>query len=326
MSRLHTIGYEMNDTNFETGVTYAGTPVIGGSPVRTGSYALQMTYQDIIGYNVSGATRIYMGFGFYDNSVTSALDIVAFWSTTGALAKITVGVGGALEIYRGTSLLATSSNVVTTGGWHYIELDYYPDQASGVVTIRVNGAEWATVTADTMDNANALATVRFSCPASGMSYSIDDLIINSSAGAANNTWPGQQKLYLALPNAAGDSTDLTPSTGANYAAVDEIPPATADYVSSATATDYDLYNITDPLAGTETISSVVINIVAKLDSGTGDIAATLKAGATEADGADIALTEAWALYQTIWNTNPDDSAAWAPTDIDGLQIGVEVKA
>jgi len=327
MVRRVTIGYEMNDTTYETGVTYQGSPAIVASPVRTGSYALELASQELIGYGVSGATAVYMGVGVYLNNIAGVYDILQFWSSSAELFAIQVAIGGALQAVRGNTVMATSTSTISTGGWYYIEVYYLPDNSAGVATIRVNGAEWLTASGDTQDNDDPFTVVRLvNTTAVGVNVEFDDLVINDTSGAVNISWPGQQKLYLATVNGDGDTTDLTPSAGDNYAAVDEIPPNTADYVYSDTATDIDLYDITDPLAGTETLGSVVVNYVAKLDSGSGNIAATVKAGGTEDDGTTEGLTEAWLLYQATWDVNPDDAGAWTPADIDGLQIGIEIKA
>lgn len=327
MSRRHTIGFELNDTAYETGVTYLGSPAIVGSPARTGSYALELTSQERIGYGVSGATEIYMGVGLYLNTIAQTYNVIEFWSTSADLFYIKVAIGGAIQAIRGSTVLATSVNTLTTGGWNYIEVYYYPDNSAGVCTVRVNGAEWLTCSGDTRNNDNIMAAVRLvNTTPIGVNVQFDDLVINDTDGSVNNSWTGQQKLYLAIPNASGDATDLTASAGNNWEAVNEAPPDTSSYVYSSTATEKDLYNVDDPLAGTETLGSVTVNIVAKLDSGSGNLATTIKAGTTEDDGADIALTENWTWYQQTWNVNPDDSAAWEPADIDALQIGVEIKA
>lgn len=326
MSRLYTIGYEMNDTNYETGVTYYGTPSITSSEKRTGTYALSL-YNATIGYGVGKPSEVYIGVGMFLNNVSVVQKVVAFWTSNALLFQIKIAIGGSIQACRGSTVVAESTNTLATGGWNYVELYYKEGDSAGVITIRVNGAEWLTFTGDTKNVTGDFSTVRLS-QSSSFSFIIyyDDLVINDTAGSVNNSWPGQQKLYLATVNAAGDATDLTASAGTNYEAVDEIPPSTTDYVYGSTATEKDLYNITDPLAGTETLGSVVVNFVAKLDSGSGNLAATVKAGLTEDDATADGLTETWVLYQSIWATNPDDSAAWAPADIDDLQIGIEIRA
>jgi len=323
----------MNDPTYEMGTDYSttGTPAVVSTTVRTGTYSLELRDGESVGYNVSGATAIYMGVAVYLDSVSGyTYDLISFFDSDQLMALIKTAIGGALVFEVNNTDVATSERVIAAGGWYYIEVYYLPDDSTGVCTIRVNGTEWLTFSGDTRNGDN-LAVVRLKYRSNQVGVTtndcyFDDLVINDTSGSVNNTWPGQQKLYLAVPNAAGDQTDLTPSAGNNWDCVDEIPTSTADYVSSATATEYDLYNITDPLAGTETLGSVVLNIVAKIDSGSGNIATTLKANVTEDDGANIGLTEAWQLYQQAWAVNPDDSAAWAPADIDDLQIGVEIKA
>jgi hypothetical protein len=325
MARVITTGFETNDTTYDF-ETISGTPAIDNSPVRTGSYSLELRSSERVGWNVGTPTKVFVGVAFYLDTTANGTDMVDFFSGSGHLFKVGIGIGGNIVFLRGLStVVATSSNACSAGGWYYMEIEYYPDQSAGTCTVRINGAEWLTFTGDTQDAAGTFNVVRLVASAS-TTVNYDDLVINDDTGSDNNTWPGQCRLYLATVNGAGDATDLTASAGNNYECVDETPPSTSDYVYSSTATDRDLYDITDPLAGTETLGSVTIQIVAKLDSGSGNLATTLKAGTTEDDGDDITLTETWTRYEQTWAENPDDSAAWEPADIDDLQIGVEVKA
>jgi hypothetical protein len=46
-------------------------------------------------------------------------------------------------------------------------------------------------------------------------------------------------------------------------------------------------------------------------------------GGTKAYGTTAALGGSWVTYQTTWNTNPETSAKWQKTDLDGITIGVQ---
>lgn len=138
------------------------------------------------------------------------------------------------------------------------------------------------------------------------------------------------------PDGAGDDTNWTPNTGANYAAVDEaVSDNDTTYVenTSTSALD-DLYNIaTDAALTGASISNVTIYAYAKYaSSGVGSISAVpnlklgVKASGTEYWDTGDDVTSSYALYTHSLDTNPADSAAWEKADIDALQIGIRSAA
>jgi hypothetical protein len=327
MTRQHSYGFEWNDTGYEIGTTYLGTPAIVASPVKTGTYALELSNGDEVGYPVGGATRNYLGFHFYVNQVVVGSKFLEFWSDTGELLYLAVAIGGYIGIYRGSTQLALSSRTIDTGGWYHIQVDYYPDESAGVCTVRVDGSEWVTYTGDTRDTTGTYSVVRLvNSSAGGYSHYYDNFVMNSSAGSYDNSWPGIVELEELKVDGAGDATELTASSGANYTCVDESPPNVADYVYSATNALRDLYTVSNNLSGGEDLGTLSVIHISRVTDGSGDLAATIKAGSTEDDGDTIAMTGNFAMYLESWPLNPDDSDAWEKTDIDSLQIGIETKA
>ena len=133
------------------------------------------------------------------------------------------------------------------------------------------------------------------------------------------------------PDGAGDDTNWTPNTGANYAAVDEAESdSDTTYVARAGTEVDDLYNIATNAALTgATITGITIYASAKYTvggSGSAPSAPTLKLGlktsSTEYWDAGDAITSSYATYSQAWAVNPADSAAWEKADIDALQIGI----
>ena len=132
------------------------------------------------------------------------------------------------------------------------------------------------------------------------------------------------------PNAAGDATELTKSSGAaNWEMVDE---AVADegttYVYIASGTDKnDLYNLPAHTIETGTITNVEVTVrVMKNGAYNGCTAwPMLSTGGTEYVGTEVALTNGvWADLDDDWAVNPKTGIAWTWDDIDALQIGVRL--
>ena len=131
-----------------------------------------------------------------------------------------------------------------------------------------------------------------------------------------------------VPNAAGDVTCMTPSTGANYACVDDVPPNTTDYVQSNVAGTKDLYNLTTVTqAAGETVKGVMAwGAFLQVTQGNqiqGKVG--IKTGGTEQWGAAKDLTyNAWkAVLKSFGSLNPTTGLAWTQADIDALQVGVQ---
>jgi hypothetical protein len=64
---------------------------------------------------------------------------------------------------------------------------------------------------------------------------IDDVIFDDS------TWVGPSSIQGLVPTGAGATTQFDPSTGSNYACVDEVPASDTDYIYTNTANDVDTY-------------------------------------------------------------------------------------
>ena len=134
------------------------------------------------------------------------------------------------------------------------------------------------------------------------------------------------------PSAAGDETNLTPNTGANWAAVDEVTSDgdTTHVDSGATDDIYrtDLYNLADTtLSGKGTINSVTVYINARIGiTPTQDSAYTrIKTNAVAYDGTAEFVTTSYATYSTAYTTNPQSGVSWTWAEVNALQAGVALR-
>jgi BNR repeat-containing family member len=139
------------------------------------------------------------------------------------------------------------------------------------------------------------------------------------------------KLYI-VPQADGDLSELTCSSGSDhYALVDEYPSTDDNdwvkYIGGMMDTT-DLYTTpsdNSDLAGA-TINYVKIYIrgyFTKALKGSGSVKNTFKISGTLYYGTQLNLNEDTPTEQSeSFTTNPDDSEAWEKADIDGMQIGM----
>lgn len=251
-------------------------------------------------------------------------------------AQISVAVDGSghLNIYRGntgTTLIGgPSSYVLPLGAWVYIEVGAtIATGTGGSVTIKANGATVLTVSGvNTSQTGNAFANAVYVGPVSNAftttANPIDDLYICDNSGGALNTYLGDQRVYTQIPTGAGASTQWTPNgLASNWQNVANNPPNTADYNSSSTPGQIDLYAL-PALPSVAAISAVQTTYYAeKDDASLRTIEAVIKSGATQVTGTANNLGASYLYYMDEWPTDPATGAAWLQAAVTALQIGIE---
>jgi len=156
---------------------------------------------------------------------------------------------------------------------------------------------------------------------------------SSDAGSAVETYaPITVKEYL-YPSAAGDTTQLSqyPSTGSNYDKVDDLvgfPDDASTYVYPSSGSQMDAYNLVDFSISEE----VVINWIRVHWRAKGSnpnqpdaIRTVLRTDGGAFYGGYHTLNEgAYVEGYTEYSVNPETSAAWTKSDLDGLQAGIQI--
>ena len=127
-----------------------------------------------------------------------------------------------------------------------------------------------------------------------------------------------------IPNGAGASTQFTPSSGANYTTVDELPYSATDYVQSNTSGNRDTYTFSD-LSNVGTIYGVQNNFIAKkTDAGSLSLKSAVKSGASVYYGSSAVLATNDATVSDTRSQDPNTSAAWTQSGVNALEAGFEV--
>ena len=189
--------------------------------------------------------------------------------------------------------------------WKFIECKVVCG-TSGSYVVRVAGVTVLSGTGNTKAGTHAYHDHFDIGAAFGGLTTFDDLYALDGTGPVNNDFLGDLKVVAIFPNAAGDSTQWTPSSGNNYAAVNENPPdADSSYVENATTGHKDLYNYGD-LSGLSTIYGVQISTEARLtDVGSLTLKTSAKTSGTESDDAgQTVATQTWLDYRRIHGEGP----------------------
>ena len=333
MSVIFSDGWNDHTTNTQKWTTGAG--VISGSSARTGSGGYQLsssTTKQVDHVADEHATFIW---GMAARRGVNGTIEMRFLSDSLATTHVTVQIttSGEIKVFRGTiggTQLGstTDANLVPASVFTYIEAKVTLSDTVGVVTVRVNGVEEFTISSADTKNAGTktvldgigMATVAFSAD-------IDDLVLMNGAGSTNNDFIGDVAIETIYPTSAGTTTGLTPSAGSNWQNVDDVPPNTTDYNSSATDELYDTYNLGSLVRTVGTIYAInIYAYAAKSDSGTKGGAIMLRSGGTDYEKTDVALATSFDYQNDIIEVDPATSVAWTIANVNALEAGFKVKA
>lgn len=247
-----------------------------------------------------------------------------------------------LKVLRGGTagtLIAgpTASAAITLNTWQYVEFAGVIDPSAGSLTVRINGAPVLTGSSlNTRASANSTWTGfrvghemdGANNASSGATWDFDDLYVLDGAGSAPwNTVLGDCRVDVRIPTAAGAQTQWTPSAGANYTCVDEMPPAAApngdtDYTAASSVGLIDTFVTQDAAVAGALIYGVQVNLTAKKsDTGLCALAAVVRQGGVTQVGPDLAPGTSYADLRQLWQTNPHTSAQWTESDFNADEFG-----
>ena len=315
---------------------YVAAQAISNTRARTGAYS---TSGGVHGKALaaSGATAI-VGYGVYASAGGHycTVGLGGFASATYAQVSMRVETDGSITVRNGISSSATILGQTSPAAfrfsvWNYVEIKITLHDSTGAVTVRVNGVAVLALTNKDTIGTPASATWGAVEWSNGATAWMDDLYVCDGSGATNNDFLGECRVVTLLPQtdavAAGSNADFTCSTGADHGAlVDEAAPNDdTDYLSSSTLNHVDSWEY-PALGYTGTVKGVQMNLCAKkTDSGTRAIAAVTRPASTNrVHATDHYIGTSYAYWRSIWELNPEDSAAWEVADVDGAEFGVKV--
>lgn len=312
----------------------AGTPTINSSGGRRSGGGLEL---NAVGEYVekvltSPPATLVCGLGLKLSSLATAIDFLQFLDTASIQVKIRVRTDGKLEAFNNTTSLGVSAGVVVVANTYiYLETKVLIANAGGTVTVNANGIAALTIAAvDTQNTANAYADrVRINCDAA-ITMNVDDLYILDTVGSApQNNFLGDCRVDTQYPTSDGTYEQFTPSTGTDsFALVDDTTPnGDTDYVQSSVVGQKDTFLFTAlPDIGGATIFGVQHNMTAKKDlTGTRKIrSVTRPNGGSDSFGTSQDLTSGYIDYREITQLNPQTGLAWAETEVNLAELGMEV--
>lgn len=230
---------------------------------------------------------------------------------------------------NGTQLTRSAGGVLVTEKWHFIEMKITIHDTAGSVEVRVDGVTVINATGLDTRNGGTGVLSTFGIGAIGwgsvLTGYIDTFYACDTTGSTNNDFLGDVRVIQLLPDAAGDSTQMTPSAGSNFQCVDENPfDGDTSYVQSDTVGHVDLYTVGNLPVNPSSIKGLqAVAVARKDDAGARDLIVKAKLGANTNNAAAKPLSTSYGFYSHIMEEKPG-GGAWAKADVDSLQVGVEV--
>lgn len=290
---------------------------------------------------------VNLGFATYYASAAAGKTtwtIPVFGTASGVAASLCVD-GNSRLVWRegdGGTILQTSSGLpLVNGTWHHIQVKFIPHLTNGRLLVKQDGITVIDVTGVKTSNYTAnISYMGFGDGAGSATNSIfDDMYLcdgtdaTATQGRAFNDLLGDLKVQHHLPTAAGDTTELTSSSGANYTAVDDPSSAvnTTDIVSATPPGSgqlRDLYNIEDAVGNASLVYAVRPYLYAsKNDAGAAFVRTAIKENGIVTPSASLPLTTSYALTQgPLYTKKPSNGAVFSVADLNALQIGADAVA
>lgn len=235
------------------------------------------------------------------------------------------------KFMNGSTNIITSEDI-STNTW--FKLDFHIDLPSNLIEVKINdkiiGSYNGTLTGTNMTkvvfgfyDSVTNATVR--------DLYFDDIAINDTTGAFNNSWCGNGSIVALQPIENGSLMEFTPLSGSNYENVDEItaPDGDTTYNSVSEAEKTDLFKIKKlsdyDIDDTTKINAISIIANARFEESSCAIAPIIK-GTSTTEGSETTILGAYTAYNIgLYDVNPETSKQFTAKDLADLEFGYRSK-
>lgn len=220
------------------------------------------------------------------------------------------------------------------GLWHHVELEMVINNSTGSAKLWIDGElQYNLSSIDTSDGATNISTFTRVRISSGYDANasqfvwLDDIIVWDDSGTEfTGALPNKiHRINTLRPSGAGASAAFTPSAGSNFQNVDEqVANEDTDYNEQATTSSIDSFAFDDMSWTVDEIFGINIKSRAKFDTTGANFRNKMRISGTYYNGATVALTAAYAMYETIFNNDPSNTANnLTKAVIDAAEFGYE---
>ena len=312
---------------------------------RTGVNSFQLDYNESVVRSIAfGGTEFFFSFAFrlvvMPTGGNNLIELFALLDSNDAtMFEVEVSNAGEYRlISNGVAYISSGAGVIA-GVWYWVQGKLVVSDTVGSVELRDGSGNTIRVasnidtkpgTPTAPSKVRVGSTNQTSTNADGF---LTDLHIWDSTGSICNTWTTATQIDNFYPNAAGGLTQWTPSTGANWECVDEVPLSTTDYVyaDAEDTTTTDLYNFQNLTETPTEIYALVVSAAAfKDNAGPGNIELLADSGSgspSTASSSSLALpANGYARVFYVRESDPGTGAAWDATGFNNAQFGIRVAA
>lgn len=325
MTLVYMNGFESRDSNYISVGTFAANGRYGSG------YSWQVTAGSTGFFFIpidNDLTQFTIGFAYLRNSTYAvSTNLATMSSTTGDNIRLLLTTANGLQLVQGsTTIYETSPGFMVNGAWYYFELScVLATGATGSWELRANG--------QTLGSGSSVRTAGTNVSFSQIGVNrgaqtvyVDDIYVDDTAGQ----FKGEVSIIALTPNGNGTYSQLVGSDGNstdNYLLVDDVPASSADYVGSATAGQKDTYTMTDLPSGTGNILAVrALFNAAKSNANLKKYRYVLRSGGSDQTGSDVFLGGTYAESGEILTQSPFTASAWTESEINGMEVGFEVRS
>jgi len=281
------------------------------------------------------ATETFVAGVWYCSPTGTAVPVMVFLD--GATEHVSVRIDATyhLTFTRNGTVLATSSNVLSSGAWAFIEVKVTigdaGDSPSGRYEVRVNGSAtgWipdSGVGQDTRNGGNKNITVvglQTGGSTTATTHRFQDFYVLNTSGAVANDFLGPCRFAVLRPVGVGSSAQWTGNWAENLANVNEqFADGDTTFNQDATAGHIDYFTMTDIPAGTV---HALQHVLMGRDSGaTRTIRPKTLISATPYSGTSFALGAAYTFHCDPVTVSPATTAQWDDAEVNAAEFGYEM--
>ena len=336
MARILTEGFEMGDA---VGWAHVGTVV--ETQKRSGDFAWYSPVDnnsDALWVAPAAMTEAYTRCCFYAGGQDGGYQQM-FEKTLTNLTDITVRVDtdenrirAIRNGYTDETELGVGTSILTGLQWYVVEVYLKAHATEGRLVVKVDGVTEIDFTGNTRptyvgsETFDEFSRFRFGSYTSTRRIHIDDIAINSTNGAVDNSWCGDGRIYRLTPTSTVSEEWTSSASGDNHLMVADFPhDSDGTYIGAETPGLTDVYDMdTITLQTDEAISRVWAEARGRITEPDG--ASKVILGVNALQGLSLDMTTDYNTQRLLsgeWTTNTTEGRNWIQSDLDDMTLTVE---
>lgn len=306
-----------------------GSPCsISTDSIMNGVRCMWIWNQGWVQKNLTSRGELYIAFWVYLHTA-NATRILQIKNGSTVLATLNRNASTANKLYItlgdwGTGAIRTGATPIPHSTIHKIGIHFKLDGTNGIFRVIVDGLEEMNFEGNTTTiGPIVLDNIVFG---GDNGIGIDNVVIDDAE------IPIGTRIQVLVPTGPGTHTDFTPSTGANWECMNEVPTSVTDYVKSKIADSLDTYEVNNLTNIIADIKSVQVQSVGWVDgiNPLPKMENVLIVGGVECVGAQHTLSNSPQTFVDFFEFDPsvpaEPTKLWTEATINAMEVGIKSKA